>query len=214
MPTLSKDSIVSGIGKNYFDKEYFTNGYLTGKSGYDEKSFDISNDIFIKQGFMLYYILGLKNKTVLDIGCARCNLVKVLRNIGIKAYGVDISEWCKKNSYCTDTHICSDVSSGIPIYDNKLDDVVSFETFEHISKIEYVIKEIQRVLKPGGVFFATISSREHKSDPSGIQIQPESWWREMLSKYLIQNKELESRFNEDIVVENYKWSVYCYENKK
>jgi SAM-dependent methyltransferase len=40
--------------------------------------------------------------------------------------------------------------------DSEFDSIVSFQTFEHVKDIELVKTEIRRVLKPGGIFCATI----------------------------------------------------------
>ena len=37
-------------------------------------------------------------QTVLDVGCACGHLVKALRNLGIEAYGVDVSEYALENA--------------------------------------------------------------------------------------------------------------------
>jgi SAM-dependent methyltransferase len=45
-------------------------------------------------------------------------------------------------------------SEALPLPDASVDVVVSFQTIEHVADLRQTLREIRRVLKPGGVFFA------------------------------------------------------------
>ena len=82
--------------KNIFDKDYFTDGIAKGISCYEnyrwipELTYPMANSIFT--------FLNLKrNSNVLEYGCANGFLVKCLKDFGVNAYGIDISNYAISN---------------------------------------------------------------------------------------------------------------------
>lgn len=114
------------------------------------------------------YLGNLKNKTSLDIGYGSgCQLLEASRHFKT-AMGIDVhkekeyvqSELESRGCFNHNLMVCDGVS--IPVPDTTIDFIHSFVTFIHVVKIKVVIdylKEIQRVLKPGGIsvlFFSRI----------------------------------------------------------
>lgn len=196
----------------YFDKDYFEDGRGSNKSGYLKSTFSINNDVFKNQANLLIDILKLKNKVVVDLGCARNNLVYWLRKFDVYAWGQDISEWCYNNSHSFNYHKHGDINKGILFDNNSIDAVVSFETLEHMGNIDTLILDIRRILKPGGYFFATISSDGHSNDVSAISLRERNWWETKFNKVFSEQKDLLKIFNETLLVKSYCWKVYCYKN--
>ena len=98
----------------------------------------------------------VENKDVLDIACGSGYGSDLLLKSGARSViGVDISqeaiEYCKKQ-YDNIDFIQGDVKS-IPLPDNSVDVVVSFETIEHVDAEAQsgFMDEIKRVLKTGGL---------------------------------------------------------------
>lgn len=90
-----KREMFQRIKRDYadFDYHYFDNPKsLSGFRGFFEEgnSAEGHRD-FVKEAQTIASIPGLRN--VLDVGCAKGFLVKALRNLGIQAYGIDISEY-------------------------------------------------------------------------------------------------------------------------
>ncbi len=97
----------------------------------------------------------VKDKVVLDIASGSGYGTQLLAKHAAKVYGVDIDEdtveYAKKH-YGAE-NIIYKVGDGerIPLEDNSVDVVVTFETIEHIKNYEQFIAEINRVLVPDGL---------------------------------------------------------------
>lgn len=97
-----------------------------------------------------------KKAIVLDFGCGRGNFViDELKDSFSEKIGFDVSsESVQGNVTCDKIIIKKD--SILPLQNASIDTVVSLWVFEHINNPEEIMKEIFRVLKPGG-FFACVT---------------------------------------------------------
>jgi ubiquinone/menaquinone biosynthesis C-methylase UbiE len=88
---------------------------------------------------------------ILDVGCGTGHYAEVLKDR--EWYGVDISpESIKKAKKHYKEAKVGNVTKHIPYPDNSFDHVLTMDFLHHVpNKISNVIKEIKRVLKPGGV---------------------------------------------------------------
>lgn len=95
--------------------------------------------------------------------------------------------------------ILSDLNHPLPIASASYDNVISFNTFEHIQNDRLVIAEAVRVLKPNGQFHFMIPFlyRVHAS-PSDYHRHTAFWWVEFLKSLALSP--------EHIVVEPLTWS--------
>ena len=71
----------------------------------------------------------------------------------------------------------------LPIHDDCFDAIVTLNTLEHIYEIEKVLRELLRVLKPGGAFTATVPFlfRIHGHPDDFLRATP-SWWGKTLTR--------------------------------
>jgi 2-polyprenyl-3-methyl-5-hydroxy-6-metoxy-1,4-benzoquinol methylase len=95
----------------------------------------------------------VKTGSVLDVGCGNGVLLKNFLDKGWKASGVDLSPWAQKSAqlYGYKLYTCELEKSQLP--DNCFDVVVSTSTLEHIPQPYLHVKEILRVVKPGGLAY-------------------------------------------------------------
>lgn len=110
----------------------------------------------------------VKGKIVLDIACGEGYGSRLLSEDASFVYGVDIdlnTINSAKTKYRNDNiKFLEGDTSGIPIDDNSLDVVISFETLEHHNKQEEMMLEIKRVLRPNGILIISTPDRYHYSD--------------------------------------------------
>lgn len=116
-----------------------------------------------------------KNKIVLDIASGEGYGSFLISKNAQKVYGVDIDSKSiehskKKYSSTKNLEYLVGSTDAIPLTDNSVDVVISFETIEHHDKHDLMMKEIKRVLKKEGVLL--ISSPEKsiykERDPDNI----------------------------------------------
>ena len=89
--------------------------------------------------------------TFLDVGCGRGEFLRGFIECGVAGYGVDQSRAAEQ--YCPNATLkISDIENeGIPYEDSFFDVVYSKSVIEHFYYPERMVKEIFRVLKPGGM---------------------------------------------------------------
>ncbi len=97
----------------------------------------------------------VKGKIVLDIATGSGYGAKLLAKNAKKVFGVDVDadsiEYAKENFYGTNIEYLVGDGESIPLPDNSIDVVTTFETIEHIKDYQKFIKEVKRVLKPDGL---------------------------------------------------------------
>ena len=153
--------------KNVMDKsiEYIYDIYMSEKSFFNKWSkknignIVIEEERFYKARQMLkYYNIDLKNKKILDIGCAGGNTVKMIIGLGANErniYGIDIRQNRINdaiNAYPYAKFSRMDVRN-MKYSDEEFDVINIFTLFSSIKDSKsrnLASKEIQRVLKPGG----------------------------------------------------------------
>jgi len=105
---------------------------------------------------------------ILDIGCGTGMMLEDLEKIG-DATGLDFSmvalEYCRKRGIRNVGR--ADVRH-LPVKDNSVDVITALDLIEHIEDDHGLMREFQRVLKPGGI--AIMSVPAHKSLWSGHDV--------------------------------------------
>lgn len=154
-----KNNKAISISRKY-DFDYFDGDRKYGYGGYTYDGRWVSVAKRIKKIYKLK-----KNHKVLDIGCAKGFLIKDMLDIGLDAYGLDISNYAIKNSHkdvVGRIHLGS--ADKLPFPDNSFDFVISLNTLHNLEKKQCLValKEIQRVTKKNS--FIQVDSYGNKKE--------------------------------------------------
>lgn len=123
-----------------YNADYYLNGPESGLSNY--KDYHWLPDKTIPMTWKLRWQLGIKGgDSVLDYGCARGYTVKALRQMGIDAYGFDISEWAIHNCDPDVRAFVSNILNTAPVI---WDHVIAKDVFEHIEPhaLRFIVEEL------------------------------------------------------------------------
>lgn len=155
---------------SYYGAEYYGVGRVpTGAgtiSGYD--SYDrVSSNADLSAYLVWRFFSPVKS---LDIGCALGFVVEALRDLGVDAYGCDISEYAVAHSpeNIRDRIQQADLSAGLPYQEKEFPLITIFECLEHLPPevIPAALQELCRV--SSGYVICTIPSfGMNKHGPSG-----------------------------------------------
>jgi len=103
--------------------------------------------------WILELIYPAPNRRILDIGCGKGILLRIAKQRGLYAYGIDISkaavEIARKNVIKSD--ILVEDAHNLPWRDNHFDYITCLGSLEHFANPEKSICEMARVLKPDGL---------------------------------------------------------------
>ncbi len=116
-------------------------------------------------------ILGIdpkNNERILDIGCGDGFYLFLLSNLGVKLtlYGSDFDPAALKSAKVNLSGkkiklLQADLMKKLPFKDNFFDKVVMSEVAEHLPNDVKGLKEVLRVLKPGGVLCLTVPNANY-----------------------------------------------------
>jgi ubiquinone/menaquinone biosynthesis C-methylase UbiE len=128
----------------------------------ERPSFEDSNNVTVKRCFFAYEfaVNYIKNKTTADIGCADGYGTHYLAGYSTHTTGVDYSEVTiqearKKHASIKNLDFKSGKVPPIPLPDNSMDVITAFQFIEHIQSRPEFMKDVKRVLKPGGIFLCS-----------------------------------------------------------
>ena len=117
----------------------------------------------------------------LDLGCGKGRHVLLMCELGIRAHGLDVSEVAISfaRAWLASRGMSADLRTGsmdkLPYRD--LDFVLSHGVFDHA--LEGVRREaaaeVERVLKPGGLFFVSVISERDSAFGHGREVEENTW---------------------------------------
>ncbi|MDD5221362.1 MAG: class I SAM-dependent methyltransferase [Candidatus Pacebacteria bacterium] len=160
---------------------------------------DSSIDQKEKQAHIERYLLACRhlrvNFIVLDAACGSGYGTKMIGEKTSKVVGIDSSpeaiQYAQKN-YNKENAIYAvvDLNNPLPFSNNSFDSVVCFETIEHLTNQQALLKEFNRILKPGGLLFiscpeADISKKARIKNPYHQKELSKKEFLQMVSNYFV-----------------------------
>ena len=104
-----------------------------------------------RQFMSLLSSLVPKNGSVLDLGCGPRDQANPIEYLGFNYVGFDYTK--NKSDFLADAH-------SIPFKDESFDCIISYAVLEHLHNPCIAIHEVERVLKPGGIYVGAVSQGE------------------------------------------------------
>ena len=169
---------------------------------------DPSENVIFQRHMIAYKEASkLISGTVLEIGCGEGYGISELVQFSKKYIGVDkfdtyISEDIKKNNDIVFHKM--EIPPLLNIEANSIDFVVTFQVIEHIQDDHYFLREIFRVLKPGGKLLLTTPNKlmSLSRNPWHIREYTPFEMKDVLRKYFVKS-EVKGVYGNDIVMEYY-----------
>lgn len=99
--------------------------------------------------FASHFVAG---QTVLDVACGSGFGLEMLRAAGARPIGIDYARETLTSIRVDrpDAQLVHADATRLPLETASIDQIVSFETIEHVPNAAALIRELRRVLKPGG----------------------------------------------------------------
>jgi ubiquinone/menaquinone biosynthesis C-methylase UbiE len=123
---------------------------------------------------------------VLDVGCAKGFLVKAFKDMGIEAWGVDVSEYAlstapddvRKFLYKVDMN-----KDALPFADGYFDCIAFLGTIECLDSHEKILSELRRVMQPGAGMYIRTAYRTDPEDTIRRNVHGRGYWLKEFCSY-------------------------------
>jgi 2-polyprenyl-3-methyl-5-hydroxy-6-metoxy-1,4-benzoquinol methylase len=91
-------------------------------------------------------------RRLLDVGCHIGVMIELAQARGWDAWGIEPSVWAAEQARARGLHVVTGTLSAATVPENYFDVVTMWDVIEHLTDPTAEIRNVQRVLKPGGVF--------------------------------------------------------------
>lgn len=110
--------------------------------------------------FVIHKYLKNKEAKVLDVGCGTGAIMKAFKDEGFDIRGIDYNQTAI--DYCHEKGLNATLGSldDQQFADQSFDCVVALDVLEHIEKDDEAVRQIGRLLKPGGILVATAPAHQ------------------------------------------------------
>ncbi len=147
-PRLSEQELV----EFYSARSYFINeSHQAESSGYEDYFAQCTRSLQEEYFAVIQRYAKVQRGNLCDVGCGPGGVLKIAQEKGWEATGVEISAWAVQEGRKggVKIHEGSLLDAGFP--DNHFDAVSMFDVLEHLTTPRAYLREIHRIVKPGGV---------------------------------------------------------------
>ena len=113
---------------------------------------------------LMYYLFNAfqmkEGMSLLEPGCGRGEHLRLLKELGLDVYGLDLSPEAPSFAKDLNISVCDLESDNLPYPDDHFDVIYSKSFLEHIRDPSKFLKEAYRVLKPGGLLLSMVPDWE------------------------------------------------------
>lgn len=195
-----------------FGKEYYE---FCIKNGFDMKSKGEWQKRYVN--YIMSVFSDMKNKKCLDFGSAMGSMTSAFVDAGVDMVGVDVSDFYIKE--CPFKNLSGKLFSytdKLPFEDQSFDFIHASQVIEHltIEKLEVVLNEFRRILKPSGViYFSTcgdVFEESEGADPTHIVGNAKELWYNIFNKLNFQviNDMYDKTWENQSMYREYKWKQH------
>ncbi|MDP1569444.1 MAG: glycosyltransferase [Vicinamibacterales bacterium] len=162
-----------------FGEDYFEHGRETGLNDYADYTDSFAG---VQAGIVA---ATFQPGSCLEIGCARGEFVRELRQRGVRAFGTDISVYSVASAEAhTRGHLTASAIAALPYADNAFDLVTAVEVFEHVppEQVDTAIRELWRVART--FVWVTVQNTDAATpehfftDLTHVTMKPLAWWQD------------------------------------
>ena len=124
-----------------------------------QQSLGLSSDVIYSTGYELLEKLKVHG-SILDFGSGQGRFLSMLFNLGFeKMSGADLMEAPSQlPSLCR--WVQTDLNNQLPLADESFDVIVAIEVIEHLENPRAMIRELKRLLRPGGYIILSTPNNE------------------------------------------------------
>jgi SAM-dependent methyltransferase len=161
---------------NIWDKKFFGKEEI-----YRKEIFRIPHKDLLR---FVKLLRKIKAKRILDLGCGTGRHIIALAKRNFEVYGIDIAkkalnlarERLKEEGLKAKLKV-GDFYKKLPYKDKFFDGVISIKALHHarVFKIKRLIKEIERVMKPGGILMIEVPRKKKRHSRKYKKIEPRTF---------------------------------------
>lgn len=167
-------------------------------SAVPEESFDLRDEFGNQEANVRFLeMVGLDPmERTLEMGCGKGGLLHILRQQGHDVRGVEIDEWMLGESRRLYGDLPITASGGYELgyADGMFDVVMSFDVIEHIPDTDRHLREVRRLLRPGGRYLLQTPNKWTNTVFETIRWRSFTAWRRIHCS-LHSSGQLRARFN-------------------
>jgi ubiquinone/menaquinone biosynthesis C-methylase UbiE len=99
------------------------------------------------------------SRTVLEVGCGTGLLLERMHRFAREACGIDLSEGMLARARARGLDVVQGSVTALPFADDRFDVACSFKVLAHVREIRHALREMLRVVRPGGTVVAEFYNR-------------------------------------------------------